>query len=1096
MDCPRCSYINSSDSFTCRSCGQRLQPRCRECGSDITRDAAFCPTCGAALTPLPPGGGGSDAEPIRAGERRRATVLFSDVSGYTALNEKLDPEDVALVMSRIKDAATRIVEAYGGTVNQFVGDEVMSLFGVPLAHDDDPVRAVQAALSLHAFMRELATELAPRIGHHLSLHTAANTGLVVAQRRDRREGTFGVTGDVINTCARLVAVAGRDEIVVGESTHGSIEPYFATEPLGRVELRGKAESVQAYRVLGALARSMFEVAQRRGLSRMVGRVDELERFRGCLEALSAGQSGLVTVFGEPGIGKSRLFHEFDRLARAGGYQVHHARCEPWGSVAPYAPFVQLLRDRLGLREQDAPPPNFARQAIDRIRALGPELEPHLATLLHLLSLRSEEHAIPASQLGETLRQAILDALVATLRALASDAPVILFLEDWHWADQASELALRHVLRELAFLRCLVVVNYRSHIEPEWGEGAHAIELRPLVSGDAEALVDSLLRPDSLPSDLRREIILRTAGNPFFIEEVCRAISESRTSKPGFAAAGAWDESVFVPDTVEAVVRARIDRLSPSAREVLRVASVLGSEFSLDALRRVAETPELGPELARLQRAGLVQDTRPGEERVCRFRHFTIQKVAYETLLLGRRRTLHDRAGAALEEQFAGHLEARFEELAHHFALGNNKEKAVFYLECAGNKAASTFSLEQARHHYSAAVRSLAELEQNPERVSKRIDLTFAWGQAGWYGPTQEQIDALERAHQLALELGDEKRALRAIYFIAWLRYTMGDSTGAIHYLERCMERVDPADHRMLSQLHCNLGQNLVNQTEYDRALGYLEQGIELRKRSFPQSWRTIGMAYALSHIGLVHADRGDFVRSALCIDEAISFIGSRWHGSALASLNQVRAMATVLKGDWDTCLQYTALGSQVAKAIGAPMNRAMALCVEGWCLFMGFDQKDGAQALLEGIRQMDQQGVQLGASLYLAFAAEALARLNDLERAADFAKLALERRSHGDRLGEAAGTRAMGLALARRGDWSRGIACFAGARELARAKQSPREELLCDLVLAECLRDRGEHAESSLHAERARAGFALLGMPWYENRARALLGGLPSTASA
>jgi class 3 adenylate cyclase/tetratricopeptide (TPR) repeat protein len=1045
---------------------------CPQCGESAPSGARFCPSCGGALGP------GSAPARISDAERRTATVLFADLSGYTELNELLDPEDVAFVMGQIKDGATRIVEAHGGTVNQFVGDQVMALFGVPLAHDDDPVRAVRAALALHEFMHGLAAELEPRIRRRLALHTAVNTGVVLAQRRDRREGVFGVTGDAINTGARLAAIAGRDEIVVGPETFQAIDPFFETELVGDVQLRGKAEPLRVHRVRALIARTRFEVAQRRGLTRLVGRTQELGLFRGALEALSRGQGGVLTVSGEAGVGKSRLFHEFQILALEQAFAVHRARCESFGTIEPYAPFVQLLRDGLELS-----PESSHEQTVDdsvtRLRALG--LERHVAALLHLLSLRSNEHPLPASQQAEALRGEILDALTGLLGALARNRPVVLLLEDWHVADPASELALANLLARTESQPILFAVNYRRQLRPVWPRRSISVDLAPLAPDEAGALIDILVDRDSLPPPWRRDIQQRTGGNPFFIEEVCRAVSGRRPDELA--------ESLLALDSVEGTLRARIDRLDRRSVAVLREASVLGTQFSLSILRRLDPSDDLAACLNRLEDAQLLHLQKRTDDTLCQFEHSLTRDVAYQMLLRRDRALLHDAAGRALEEHFAGaRLEAHFEELAHHFSQGEEWGRAVFYLECAGNKAARSFSMEAARAHYARAVSILAGGERTRERSEKRIDLTFRWTQAGWYGPSAGQIEALEQAQELARELGDPGRELRCEYFIGWLHYTMGNSALAIPRFERCLERSQGGDSRLVSQLLVNLGQNLANDAEYDRALDHLERGIALRKQAFPERWQTIGMAYALAYIGMVCADRGDLAASARAMTEAFSIIDPLGHTSALSSLNQVRAIAAWYAGEWDRCLEYTALGRQIASTIGAPPNHAMAVALEGWCRFIGRGDPEGLARLEQGMREMESAGTGLGSSMYLACAAEAYARTGDPERGEHYARRSLERGAVRDRVGHAQALRALALCHARRGNAAAVDQVLELARQHAEGKGSGRDALLNQLCLAECLEARGEKTSAATVAHAVLEPLRALGLQGYLPRALELYG--------
>ncbi|MCH8883446.1 MAG: zinc ribbon domain-containing protein, partial [SAR324 cluster bacterium] len=320
MTCPHCQHDNREGAAFCGGCGAPLHQSCPRCGSENPPGQKFCDACGQDLSQPSTQSGSSPArrplsEPATApassaGERRQATVLFSDLSGFTAMSEQLDPEEVEGLMRRLKDRAVEIVEAQGGIVSQFVGDEVLALFGIPTAHEDDPVRAVRAALSLHELAQQLSPEVEERIGQPLRMHTGINTGLVVTSTADARDGTVGVTGDTVNIGARLKALAEEDRILLSPATARLVGDFFETEALESAELKGKAAPVTPHRVVGeTLARTRFEAAQQRGFTPYIGRERELSQLRRCLENAINGEGQYVTVVGEPGIGKSRLIYE-------------------------------------------------------------------------------------------------------------------------------------------------------------------------------------------------------------------------------------------------------------------------------------------------------------------------------------------------------------------------------------------------------------------------------------------------------------------------------------------------------------------------------------------------------------------------------------------------------------------------------------------------------------------------------------------------------------------------------------------------------------------------------------------------------------------
>ncbi|TMA23401.1 MAG: cyclase, partial [Deltaproteobacteria bacterium] len=558
--CPACNAAVLPDTAYCSACGAPLSQRCESCRRGIPGDARFCPYCGA---PAGRGARERSAQPeIPHGERRNATVLFSDLSGYTALNQALDR-----VLNRLKAEATRIIEVYGGTVNQFVGDEVMALFGVPRAHDEDPRRAVRAAIDLHDHVRTVGDRLAPQLGSALRLHTGVNTGLMITQLRDRRDGVYGVTGDAINTAARLAAAAGDDEIWIGPETYRAVRTAFDTESVGALSLRGRSEPLLTHRVLRAPPAGAAPPGAR--LTEFVGRRAEMEILARCFDDARAGHGRLVGIAGEPGIGKTRLCDEF-ALGLPADALVLRGQCSPFGSVAPYEPFREVLRSALLSPDGEG---SEADRVVARVESELPACAEHLPTLLGLLSLHSDTHPIPVAD-ADRSQIAILSALQALLAALAQSRPVVLLLTDWHWADPASEPALYHLAETVAARRLLVVVNFRSYYHPHWAATAVRIDLPPLNASDTRPIVHRIVGADASDALVER-IFERTSGNPLFVEELSKALVD-------FGSAGGLDaeklvESV-VPDNVAAVLRARIDRLPSPCIELLRLASVLGASF--------------------------------------------------------------------------------------------------------------------------------------------------------------------------------------------------------------------------------------------------------------------------------------------------------------------------------------------------------------------------------------------------------------------------------------------------------------------------------------------------------------------------------------
>jgi class 3 adenylate cyclase len=530
MDCPKCRHQNPQDAIFCNECGHKLEIECPECGKENPPGSKFCNQCGNDISipcaakeipdiPQPSQHTPTRLEPVppSEGERRQATIVFSDLSGYTSMNEKLDPEEVEAVMSRIKMESVGIVERHEGIVNQFVGDEVLALFGIPAAHEDDPVRAVKAAFEIHEFVRNISSEVEARIGTRLRMHTGISTGLVVTHLQDLREGSYGITGDTVNIGARLAARAETDEILIGPDTHSLVAPYFETKRLAQVTVRGKIKPIIPYRVTGKLAvQTRFEAAEKMGFTAFTGREHELTVLHSCLGNMLAGKGQFVTVVGEAGLGKSRLVYEFRHNLNRSEITVLQGRCQSYGTSIPFFPYINALRHGLNLHDEDTPA-ELHEKAISNVLTIDPSLEQYLPLYLHLLSIPSDTYPFPKHLHGQELTNAIQKALAAINILNSKRKPYVLILEDWHWADEASDLALKHIISVIASHPVMVLVIYRPEYASNWGHWSHhtPITLSALDTQNCSNIIKSVWGTEHLPQGISSLIYERTGGNPFF-----------------------------------------------------------------------------------------------------------------------------------------------------------------------------------------------------------------------------------------------------------------------------------------------------------------------------------------------------------------------------------------------------------------------------------------------------------------------------------------------------------------------------------------------------------------------------------------------------
>jgi len=935
------------------------------------------------------------------GERRQATVMFSDLAGYTAMNERLDPEEVRAVVVRVKAAAVHVVEAQGGIVNQFVGDEVMALFGIPRAHEDDAARAVRTARELHSVVRDMSPEVEQRIGAPLRLHTGISSGLIVTSTADRRDGTFGVTGDAVNTAARLATRAQADEVLVSEETQRLIADFFESEALPAVELKGKAARVTPYRVVRQTgASSRFEAAAGRGLTRYAGRDIELRTLLTTLEDVRVGPGRFVTVSGEPGIGKSRLLFEFRHSLDRDRVTVLEGRCQSRGADAPYLPFIDALQR--GLRLDRAPPGRTIHDyLVDAVRGISSELERFLPFYLHLCSIPSGRHPLPPLQ-ADALRRGFEEALAALLTENAKQRPMVLIFEDWHWADEASDAALKYVVALVAHHRIQLVVTHRPEYQLMWADPEHhtTLVLQPLAQPETESMLCSVWNVRTVPRNLVHEIHSRTGGNALFTEEMARQLMERGQILVREGALVLERELVALqlPNSLTAVIGARVDRIDPDAREVLRLASVIGREFSgalLEALHPNAG--HLSAVLDRLVRSGLVYAVRVVPEPTYLFKHALVQDVVYETLLLTQRKLLHEQVGAAIEARYGERLEEHYDQLAHHYARSDNVEKAIQYLEKAGDKAAAVYTIRDAVNKYSAALDRLHDLGTNDAAKRKRIEVNLKLITAGWTQPSPKFFAYLEESTRYATELQDTVSEARLAWASGRLPWMLGQVGRAKDKLLEALLLAKSTQQRLLQRTICMDLVNICAQTaEYSEALRFGEAAYD--PDGLPENLLTNTGAQMFS--SWAHAELGNFSASQESLlrqhqlNERLQSVFMRAWGAFWEGLNSAH------QGDWPRSLAGYDAAVPHFEAMGDSYGLGLTIGYRGYPCFMLGDI-DQAKRDFDCKSFMQPSGSTLGLPGILAAEAEMWLCLGDYPRVAELTDEGLALVDLGQRRSEA-----------------------------------------------------------------------------------------------
>jgi class 3 adenylate cyclase/tetratricopeptide (TPR) repeat protein len=761
-----------------------MERTCPSCGATSPASFRFCGNCATPLTDAP----AAAAEPEELQERKLVTVLFADLTASTELASRLDPEDLRAVLTPFFEAMVEEIAAYGGTVQKFIGDAVVAVFGVPAAHEDDPERAVRAAVAMHARLRRLNEELRAAGRPELDMRLGVNTGEVVTATGIDREGL--VTGEPVNLAARLEALARPGTIVVGDRTHRDTRHAIAYRSLGEVSVKGIPRPVQAWEVVGE-AESRPAAEGPVVAAPMVGRDSELELLRLLLSrTIRERRASLATVVGPAGIGKSRLGWEFMAMVRreAPAVRVVRGRCLPYGAGLTYWPLAEILKADAGIMDSD-PPDAIQDKARTRLADRFAGEEPGAGTTQVLLaSIGVPVQPDPlAGAPPEVARELITRSWRTYFEEAGADQPVVALIEDVHWADD-SLLDLIEALAGKVAAPVLFLAMARPDLwerRPGWGGGLRSvarIELSPLSEQESEALIQALLGDLTAPPDALRPILERAEGNPFFAQELLQMVIEE-----GFLVRGEHDWRLVrelaasLPDTVQGVIASRIDLLPPAEKRAIQDASVVGRIFWQGALERLG-TGDPGHIINALVDKGLVWERYASvieSERELIFNHVLIRDVAYQSIPRSRRAETHAQALAWVEEVVRGRFEEFAEILAYHAELAADTARTARYAMLAGHRSRRVFAADEAIRWYDRALDAAGRL--GPEKAAPlAAEIGRSRGEAyEQLGRFPEAEADYARAAEGARSAGlaeQEARTLAALAHVLWLqdRYDEGE----------------------------------------------------------------------------------------------------------------------------------------------------------------------------------------------------------------------------------------------------------------------------------------------------------------------------------
>ncbi|HVS08329.1 MAG TPA: adenylate/guanylate cyclase domain-containing protein, partial [Planctomycetota bacterium] len=851
-------------------------------------------------------------------ERKPVTVLFADVVGSTELATRQDPEQLRAMLAAFFDEMREEIQTFGGTVEKYAGDAIMAVFGVPRVNEDDAERAVRAALAMRQSLEQLNPLFEKDYGVRLDLRVGVATGEAVAATGPADQ--FMVTGEVANLAARLQSVA--EGVVVSEETYRILDPLLEAEPIRELALKGFPGPVTAYRVTGTRTAG----GRPRGIpglsSPVVGRDAEMRTLRGCIDDLRQGRGQVVAIVGEPGIGKSRLKIEI-RETLPEGVRWIDGRCQSFTQSTSYAPLIEVLRSALGVGAVD-PQPIARTKLRAALRGLaGTQAEQHQIALAHLLGVDLGGSGTRALD-PRALQAGIIVAMRAVLEGLTQRGPVVLAVEDIHWADAASVELLTIVMELTDRLPLMLLVTcrpetageawtFRFHAERNYPHRLTEIRAAALVPEASRQLAENLLRVSDLQESLRAQVIERAGGNPLFLEEIIRGLAEQgvlRREGDTWVATGDVDRWA-IPGTLRGVLAARIDGLPAEAKRAIQRAAVVGRFFTHRALQALSEgDDDLERALAQLLRADLIRESGRDPERRYMFKHALVQDAAYASILVERRKGLHATAARHLERTLGELNDEHAAVLAHHWREAAEWAQALHHTLRAAARTRALYARPEAVALHWQALELLARLPTTDARSSTYVDVVLELiALPGWAGAGErlpEGVRHLIEAGRIAGEAGDEARLARVEGFQGLMQRDEG-------LLLRAIERARRIGHHGAEAFALFRYLTFLGQVgRYAEALGHTGHLIE----TYGATGETFQQALTITAVGRCWAARAGHMDESLAYAHRFRTIADEQGDARLKAWRVMEGEAYFYLGLWDEVLSVTAESLPIAWEIG------------------------------------------------------------------------------------------------------------------------------------------------------------------------------------
>jgi predicted ATPase/class 3 adenylate cyclase len=948
---------------------------------------------------------------VKEGERKPVTILFADIVGSTAIAEKLDPEEWKEVVSGAHRRVAEAVYRYEGTIAQLLGDGVLAFFGAPITHEDDPGRAVRAALDIQAAIQQYDQELHGYI-ERLQMRIGIHTGTVVfGPVGDDLHREYLAIGEAVNLAARLQSSARPGRVLISEATARRTKAAFELNPLGEISLKGQVKPVWAFEVTGLKTPPVSGRDLNRFPSPLVGREAELADMKKALAMLQAGSGQIVAVLGEAGIGKSRLVEEAcQAMLEAGQGEMRWltGRALSYGQALSFWSINQLLKADLGLSDGD--PETRIKVSLRRRlqELLGERSSDVLPYLSYLMGIKLEGEQAKSIGLldGETLKRQILYAIREYFLQVAKVQPLALAFEDLHWADPSTLEALESLLALTNRSRLLILLlarperdhgswRIKMQAETDYEHRYTEIALKPLSPQEQNQMVDNLLPTSGLPRAIRQMILERSEGNPFYIEELVYNLVEQGVL---VQTAGGWQtrgevSSLILPDTLQGVLLARIDRLQGDVRRTLQLASVIGKSFLYSLLEAVhPQASQLDDHLAQLQRLDLIREKTRQPELEYLFKHSLTQEAAYSSLLFDQRRESHRLVAGALERLFPSRREEFCGLLAHHFYNAGEPQKALEYLVMAGKQAKNRGAYLEASQYLGLTLK-LTPQDDVDRRWQALLDLDETWG---ILGNVEERLAMDTKLLDMARELGDDSHLSEAYYRQASSARMTGQLQKGIQSYQECLAAARRSSNQQIEAMA--LGSMTVCYAQLGNiqaAEGAAEKALALARELGDEDI----LVQNLNNVAAYYAHIGDFAQAIQMTSMQLTISGRRGDrfGQAMALLNLGYDYASL--GQYGQASETLQRSIDLMEAMGARRMSAYGRLNLGLSCLRGGVCQEAIQILERAASDLQASGEVFGLASQRAYLGLAWEQAGEASRAEGFFAEAKDRYHQSGALG-------------------------------------------------------------------------------------------------